>query len=195
VTFIPGGELAEGGVAAMAALVRKELTRLEAAGTLKPGEVETVAFPPPRFGLWVSLKAGKTALLPGTKFRESSTLALASPEGYDAEKLRQTVIAKYGQCIVGAFNVLVIQPANDVLDAAARDLDLDFLQTKRPLLAAVVLLSSWPGSSRVLRNPEANPPSPGWLMDALDDLAGLDDDMWTSRRGVPSLGRSRAGVR
>jgi hypothetical protein len=193
VTFIPGAEYEDSDVAGMADLIRQELIRIEAAGTLKPGNMETVVFPPPRFGLWVSFKAGKAARFATTKFRESSRLAFGSSEGYDQKKLRDKIVEKYGQCVAAALNVLIIQPAHDVLDDAARDLDLYFLENKRPHLTAAVVLSTWGGNSRVLRNPGADPAAPSWLSDALNQLAELDDEIWTSA-GAPALGQRCAST-
>jgi hypothetical protein len=40
-------------------------------------------------------------------------------------------------------------------------------------------MSSWPGRSRVLRNPGASPQLSAPLLDALKVFCEIDDEMWT----------------
>ena len=58
------------------------------------------------------------------------------------------------------------------------------LEARRQHLTAVVLLSSWPGNSRVLPNPGADPAASPLLIKALTALAELDDDKWTAPASI-----------
>jgi hypothetical protein len=178
VTFVPEGEYSDEDIDTMAAIIRDNVTALQVADTLVAGAAETLTFSAPSFGLRVSLKGSETADRPGTPFSLSGMPVLKSPDGRDERRLLDTIVAKYRQCVADALNAIVIHTVSDGLDGAAQTLKV-LTESPRPNLSAVVLLSSWPGRSRVLPNGNARLTVPSQVLEKLEHLCRIDDEMWT----------------